>query len=117
MRLSLFPDPLQQHRRRFILPAFASSQFSFNRDEFSTEGSGKDGLGQLVGPCRCGSHAMFDSVRSAEKNLDTTNNLVLFCSWRKSDLQHPDIADVDASYSNPFHCRFEALLDTRAAEK
>jgi hypothetical protein len=74
---SLCPDAFQQHRSRLIFPAFTPSQFSFGGDEFATEGSGKDGLGQHVSAERGIRDSLFDSAGQSEEGVNTLNDFFL----------------------------------------
>jgi hypothetical protein len=42
---SLRPDAFQQHRRRFVVAAFAPGQLGFGRHQFAAERLGQDRLG------------------------------------------------------------------------
>jgi hypothetical protein len=70
-------DTFQQNRRRFILPAFTSSKFSFGGDEFATEGFSEDGLTQLFSPNRTGTYACFDRFCQLQENLYSSHYLKL----------------------------------------
>jgi hypothetical protein len=74
---SLRPDPFQQHRRRFVVAAFAACEFGFGRRQFAAVRLGQYRPRQLVGPRRCRRHPLLDGVGRPEQGLDAVDEFVL----------------------------------------
>jgi len=92
--------PFQKRRRRLIVAVFRDSEFGFGRDQFTSESTSENGMGQPLGQNGCPMNAIFNLLRQTKQALDTTGDLALFSQGRYRDQYVFQQRRIEAGPSN-----------------